>query len=119
MDTPEETVGDRLRRARRSHGWSQKTLSQRLELRDSTITRYENNQRKLTLDVASKLATELGIDLYWLATGKLRASDESTLTLDRLTAAQSLSVKVEEKAQTLRILLSRELGRLKRLATTS
>lgn len=116
----EETVADRLRRVRRAHGLSQKALAARLNLRDSTITRYENADRQLTLAMAVKLAEVLGVDLYWLATGKERESTD-TRHLARIAAnldtARDISAKVETQAETMRQLLRDGVDELERLTT--
>jgi len=49
MTNPPESVGDRIRKQREAHGWSQNELARRAMVARSWITRLENGDRGIHL----------------------------------------------------------------------
>ena len=56
-------VGKNIRNLRLEHDMSMKDLAAKLGVADSAICRWENNQAKLTLDMAVKIADLFGIPM--------------------------------------------------------
>src|SRR5690242_15760418 len=61
-----EIDGARVGRAREAAGISQQALGDRCHLHRVTVTRIENGQARVSLDVAERLARELGCTREWL-----------------------------------------------------
>lgn len=64
----EETIAVRLRRLRVERGWSQRRLA-RAGYTAAYISRLESGERQPSVHVIRRLATELGVDPYYLETG--------------------------------------------------
>lgn len=66
------TLGDRLQRARKAANMTQTDLADRASVRQSTISRYEQNDEKAahSSEVLSQLAAALGVTLEYLITGQ-------------------------------------------------
>lgn len=64
---PEWTVGDRLRKARRSTGMSQRDFAARLGVREMTYANWESDYRHPTdlAVIARKIRTLTGIPVDW------------------------------------------------------
>jgi transcriptional regulator with XRE-family HTH domain len=65
----EEPFAQRLLRLRRELGWSQRRLS-RAGYTAAYISRLEAGERQPSVHVIRQLATELGVDPYYLETGR-------------------------------------------------
>jgi transcriptional regulator with XRE-family HTH domain len=65
----EETIAERLRRLRGELGWSQRRLA-RAGYTAAYISRLESGERQPSVHVIRRLATELGVDPYYLETGQ-------------------------------------------------
>ena len=83
-----ETLADRLKHERNRQGWSQDDLAARAGVKQSFIGALEaGNQR--TSGYLPEIANALGVDTYWLKTGKGRRqarelSDDEKLILQAL-----------------------------------
>lgn len=64
-----ETVGQRLRHARETAGFSRRVLGEETEMSLRTIEHYENGTTDISLDKISTLAEALDVDLAWLISG--------------------------------------------------
>ena len=61
------TFGEKVRLARKKHGWNQKDLADRMNTTRSTICRYETGAiRGVTVDVLINLAHALEVEAGWL-----------------------------------------------------
>jgi transcriptional regulator with XRE-family HTH domain len=66
-------VGDAVRRARQSHGWTQAELAERSGLSSNYVARLERGELGASLFVAHQLCDALGIDVSdLLQTGPAR-----------------------------------------------
>lgn len=68
-DGPAETLGDRLRAARRAAGLSRGELADKLGLKARTVKGWERNELEPRPDKMTKLAGLLNVSLKWLLTG--------------------------------------------------
>jgi transcriptional regulator with XRE-family HTH domain len=58
-----DNIGDTIRKLRKTYGWTQIDLAQKLCASQKVITTYENNQRTPTLKNLKKLALIFGVSL--------------------------------------------------------
>lgn len=65
-----ETIGQRVIRTRKEKGWNQATLVRESKLPQSTIASIENDSRTKESSAIIDVAHTLGVDAYWLKTGK-------------------------------------------------
>lgn len=78
MCDPPESVGDRIRKHREAHGWSQNELARRAMVTRSSITRLEAGERfHISLESSRKIAEALGVSVDYLA----RGDEESSTSL--------------------------------------
>ena len=59
-------IGSRIREARQARGYRQKELAKRLGLAKSTICRYEDGQRVMSVGLVIQIAKTLGCPLDFL-----------------------------------------------------
>jgi phage repressor protein C with HTH and peptisase S24 domain len=64
-----ESVGTRLRLARKRLGWNQEQLQAATGIKQSAISKIERGAQKSTTDIAV-LANALGVNALWLSTGQ-------------------------------------------------
>ena len=64
------TFGDRLAAARERSGLSQRTLSSRLGVKESTLTAWENDTKEPRANRLQMLSGMLGVSLSWLMNGE-------------------------------------------------
>lgn len=64
-----ETIGDRVRKARRAKKMSQQRLAEIVGLRQASISDLEQGKTKGTPSIA-KIASALGVNAMWLETGR-------------------------------------------------
>lgn len=64
-----QTVGDRVRAARKHRGLDQKELGDRIGVHEKTVSRWENNKQPIELANLEALATVLRVDFDWLREG--------------------------------------------------
>ncbi|QKC99217.1 helix-turn-helix domain-containing protein [Mesorhizobium sp. NZP2298] len=69
MDAVEDTVGSRIRAARKAKGLTQKQLAKQIPTDESSISRWERDEQGITLDNAVALAGVLGVSVQYLQTG--------------------------------------------------
>jgi len=65
-----ETIGQRVIRVRNEKGWNQARLVRESKLPQSTIASIENDSRTKESSAIIEVAHTLGVDAYWLKTGK-------------------------------------------------
>jgi len=65
-----ESIGDRLRESIRNAGLTQKEVSEKGVISKSHLQYVLNDERDITVKKLLTLSHVLGIDLYWLLTGK-------------------------------------------------
>jgi transcriptional regulator with XRE-family HTH domain len=78
------TLGERLIKARRIHGWNQTDVAERTGISLRSIARYEADQAEPPLDALRKWATACQVPLSWLIdeTIPTHGTDTSPVTLE-------------------------------------
>ncbi|WP_035571555.1 helix-turn-helix domain-containing protein [Halonatronum saccharophilum] len=64
---PEDTIGQRIKKARLIKEWDIKTLSIESKAAETSISRYERDLMKPTISTFRKLTSALGVNIGWLA----------------------------------------------------
>lgn len=82
-------LGSRIAALRRSKGWSQSELAQRLQVSPSAVGMYEQGRREPAAEVLVALSEQLGVTVDYLLTGKL--TEES-----RAQAQQAFDAMLEQ-----------------------
>lgn len=82
-----DTLAERLRREREAKGWSQPELARRSGVKQSFIGALEAHNQ-VSSSYLPELARALGVDCYWLKTGKGRRAG-SSLTHDEQTIIEA------------------------------
>lgn len=83
-------LGARIAALRKTAGWSQMELAQRLRISPSAVGMYEQGRREPSADTLVALARVLGVSVDYLLTGtpeKQEASDLEDMLRDRITSA--------------------------------
>ena len=78
-DTLEWTLGDRLAKARRRHGWNQAEMADRLGISRRSISRYEEDHARPSRAVLIAWAQVTDTPLAWLEGGELSVTRSHTL----------------------------------------
>ena len=73
------TFGERLLSLRKKLKWSQDELARKIGTSAPIIGRYERNEIKPSIDVAKKLADELGVTIDYLIGGSDKIFDKEIL----------------------------------------
>lgn len=97
-NTPHETLGERLRRARGD--MKLRELARRLGLAPSYLSDIENDRRIPSEQVLGELATELGVDFEELMALAGRVGTQAERFLRRSPAATTLFRKIYERKLT-------------------
>ncbi len=69
-DPAGERLGDRIARLRRSKGWNQRELAERIGTRSTQISKYECGTYVPRADILSKLGDSLGVSTDYLLSGR-------------------------------------------------
>jgi transcriptional regulator with XRE-family HTH domain len=88
------SFGSRLLQARKKKGISQEELASKLGTKGPAIGRYERDEMKPSIEVASKVAKLLGVSLDWLVGNTEEELD--TATLKRIQDINKLPPKDKE-----------------------
>ena len=70
------TVGERIRKGRKSMGWKQIDLASKAEISKSFLSNIENGKTRASGDSLLKIAQVLGVSIDFLLTGK--STDETS-----------------------------------------
>ena len=70
-------LGSRIAALRRSKGWSQSELAQRLQVSPSAVGMYEQGRREPAAEVLVALSEEFGVTVDYLLTGKLTGENQA------------------------------------------
>lgn len=89
------SFGKRLLEARKSKGLSQEDIAKELNTKAPVIGRYERDEMKPSIDVATKLAKLLALSLDYLVGNTDIEIDETTL--NRVIELQKLPQEVKDK----------------------
>lgn len=90
------TFGERILSLRKKTKWSQSDLAKKIGTSAPIVGRYERNEIKPSIEVAKKLADELGVTIDYLIGGSdLMISDKKLL--DKMKDIESLNE--EDKKQ--------------------
>lgn len=65
-----ETIGERIIRLREARGWNQTDLAKKAKVAQSTVAGVETGARIKAPSSLIEIAHVLGVDSYWLKTGK-------------------------------------------------
>jgi len=83
-----ETIGDRLRAARKHKGYTIEQLRSIIGISKPTLIRYEKSERSPSLDLVIKISDATGVPQEWIASGTYYAgpfpSSEKENDLDKL-----------------------------------
>jgi|GEM_PF-1674753 len=60
------TVGEKIREARKSHGWNQTTLAGKVGITLQTISRWEKGEREPKAGELKRIASALGVSIAYL-----------------------------------------------------
>jgi len=71
------SLGKKLKEIRKQHHLSQRDMSERLLMDQSTYSRYENDKSALNLDIIKRIVTEFNVSLDHLL------SDPKTIVIDQ------------------------------------
>jgi len=63
---PEWSLGDRIRKARESAGMEQKHVAEEMGVSAGSVSKWEGNQRKPSIDTIRKLSRFTNVDILWL-----------------------------------------------------
>lgn len=89
------SFGERLMQIRKSKGWSQEELAEKLGTKGPAVGRYERGTAKPTIEVAGKIARILGVSLDYLVGNSDQQLDSPTL--QRILDVQNLPNDIKEK----------------------
>lgn len=56
-------LGERIQKARKSKGLTQKQLAEKLEIAEITVRKYESNKREPKIEIMKKIAEALGVSV--------------------------------------------------------
>ncbi|WP_342068530.1 helix-turn-helix domain-containing protein [Yoonia algicola] len=107
------TFGDRLAGAREAAGLSQQTLAEKLGVKPSTISAWENDLKEPRANRLQMVSGVLGVSMSWLLTGEGEGPDapdaETALTSDLVEMLAEMRVLRGQMLQT-----GEKLGRLEK-----
>jgi len=69
-ELPQEGLGDRIARLRRTKGWNQKELAERLGVRSNQVSKFERGTYQPKPGILGPLAETLGTTVDFLLTGR-------------------------------------------------
>lgn len=69
MDLDYKKIGKRILETREAAGLSQEQLANEIDMSTAAISLFESGERKISLDLISKIATKLGVTLKELIEG--------------------------------------------------
>lgn len=72
-------LGDRLRKLRNDHNWTQEDIARKLELSRGTYAHYEINKRQPDYDTLKKLSEIFDVSIDYLITGNKYSSSEDEM----------------------------------------
>lgn len=89
------TFGERIISLRKKNKWSQDELAKRIGTSAPIIGRYERNEIKPSIEVAKKLADELGVTIDYLIGGTIQIFDKELVK--KIEEIESLSEEDKKK----------------------
>lgn len=66
MDTPQWSLGDRLRKAMHHAGLTGQEMAERLQMNPTTISDYVNDRTTPRLETVQQWAAETGVSVWWI-----------------------------------------------------
>lgn len=72
-------LGDRLKKLRSEHKWTQEDIARKLELSRGTYAHYEINKRQPDYDTLKKLSELFDVSIDYLITGNKYASSKDEM----------------------------------------
>jgi transcriptional regulator with XRE-family HTH domain len=86
-----ESLGDRIARLRRTKGWNQQELADRVGARPTQISKYERGTYLPRPDLLPRLSEALGVSLDYLMTGRSGSEPRRDFRLrERVEALETL-----------------------------
>ena len=82
--SPTTSVGSRIRKARRDHGWTQDELANAVGVSRSAVAQWETDRAGQLRDNLTSIAAALGLPVAELVDGNLHVEDRATRTGDEL-----------------------------------
>ena len=67
--TDSETIGERIKKARKEAKLTQRQLGEKLGVSDVMVSHYEHGDRKPKIETVKKFANALGVSVEWLLGG--------------------------------------------------
>jgi transcriptional regulator with XRE-family HTH domain len=89
------TFGERILSLRKKNKWSQDELAKKIGTSAPIVGRYERNEIKPSIEVAKKLADELGVTIDYLIGGTDKVFDKALLK--KIEEIESLSAEDKTK----------------------
>jgi transcriptional regulator with XRE-family HTH domain len=69
LDMSKNAIGERIKQLRKSNGFTQSLLGEKLQVSGSTISQYESGEITPSIEVALKLSDLFGVPTHWMLTG--------------------------------------------------
>ena len=92
-------IGERIKKARKSKGLTQKALAEKVDIAEITIRKYEGNSREPSFDMLQKVAAALDVSPWSLMGWEEPDPTEIDLGLLALDAKKKFSLPTTEVAQ--------------------
>lgn len=91
------TIGDKIRVMRKSRGWDQQTLADKVGVKRNTVSMWESNKRLPGRDISEALADAFNVPLSYLYDRKQIEISKTESDIDDQIMALLASYSVEEK----------------------
>lgn len=91
-----ETTGERVKRLRDARGWTQQQLADKAGVAQSTINGVEKGGRQKMPSSLIEISHALGVDAYWLKTGRGHRLGGESITPDEQTLLDGFRLLGEE-----------------------
>lgn len=75
------SIGENIKKHRKSLNISQKQLAEKLNMPISTLANYENNHREPNIETLNKIATALGVTINDLVNVEAEKSNENSISI--------------------------------------
>lgn len=83
-----ETLGDRIQKARKAKGWTQVKLAAKLGIDQTALSKYETGQREPSAGLVAQLSCVLNMTTDYLIFGdkrnQINNTDDSSKSLNRI-----------------------------------
>jgi len=97
LDYDGETIGQRLARLRKQHGYTQVELAEKIGTRQALITAYETDRRALSAEMAVRFAMALNVSTDELLHPKVRTKSVTRPSLKVMRRMEQIEQLPENK----------------------